>query len=81
MAQRIPPFILPQMKLAEVQSQALELPESDRAILAAELLISLPAVLSEEDEGVAEAWRRSRELDADPVVGCTWDDIKRAVGR
>lgn len=73
------------MKLAELRKTALELPQSDRALLAAELLVSLPADFvgadEDEDEGVAEASRRSRELDEDPSIGCSWEEIKRPIGR
>jgi len=69
------------VKLKEIQKSALELPDSDRATLAAELLGSLPAVLVEDDDGIAEARRRSKELDEDPSAGCTWDEIKRGLGR
>jgi len=41
----------------------LDLPEKERATLAANLLESLPGVLSDEDEGVAEALRRDAEID------------------
>ena len=50
----------------EIEKFALELPESQRARLATHLLESLPPVLSEKDEGVAEAIRRDAELDAHP---------------
>ena len=50
----------------EIEKLALDLPEQQRATLAANLLESLPAILSEEDEGVAEALRRDAEMDADP---------------
>lgn len=69
------------MKLQEIQKCALDLPDSDRAALAAELLVSLPAVLVEKDDGIAEALRRSRELDEDSSMGCSWEEIRRAVGR
>jgi len=46
----------------EVQKLALDLPETQRAVLAANLLGSLPPVLHDEDEGVAEALRRDAEL-------------------
>lgn len=69
------------MKLEEVQKHAMELADSDRATLAAELLISLPAILVDEDDGVREARRRSKELDENPSMGCSWEDIKRALGR
>ncbi len=69
------------MKLEELQKHAMELPDSDRASLAADLLISLPAVLVQEDDGIAEARRRSKELDEDPSAGCSWLEIKQALGR
>lgn len=69
------------MKLEEVQRCALDLPDSDRAALAAELLASLPAVLVDQDDGIAEAMRRSKELDADPAMGCSWEEIKVSLGR
>jgi putative addiction module component (TIGR02574 family) len=55
----------------EVEKLALDLPELERAKLAANLLDSLPGVLSEEDEGVAEALRRDAEMDADPGQAIT----------
>jgi len=69
------------MKLEEIQKCAMELPDSDRASLAAKLLFSLPAVLVDEDDGIAEARRRSKELDKDPSAGCSWSEIKQALGR
>ena len=50
----------------EIQKLALSLPEKERATLAANLLESLTGVLSDDDEGVAEALRRDSELDANP---------------
>src|SRR6516162_7156475 len=41
--------------IAEVEKLALDLPETERAVLAAHLLGSLPSVLHDEDEGIAEA--------------------------
>jgi hypothetical protein len=46
---------------AEIGMLALRLPESDRAKLAADLLDSLPGILTEDDDGLAEARRRSEE--------------------
>ena len=51
--------------ITEVEKLALDLPENQRAVLAAHLLGSLPSVLPDEDEGIAEALRRDAELDAD----------------
>ena len=48
----------------EIEKLALNLPEKERAMLAANLLESLPGVLSDEDEGVAEALRRDAQIDA-----------------
>jgi len=53
--------------IIEIKKLALDLPEQDRATLAANLLESLPAILSDADEGIAEALRRDAELDANPV--------------
>ena len=50
----------------EVEKLALDLPERERARLAANLLESLPGVLSDEDEGIAEALRRDADLEANP---------------
>jgi putative addiction module component (TIGR02574 family) len=53
--------------IVEVEKLALDLSEKERAILAANLLDSLPGILSDEDEGVAEALRRDAEAEADPA--------------
>ena len=55
----------------EVEKLALDLPEQERAKLAAHLLDSLPGVLSDEDEGVSEAFRRDAQMDADPTQAIT----------
>jgi hypothetical protein len=52
--------------IIEVEKLALELSERERAALAANLLTSLPGILSDEDEGITEALRRDAELEADP---------------
>jgi len=67
--------------LKEVEEQALTLSESDRAFLAAELLESLPAILVDEDEGVAEATRRDAELDINPATGMTMEEFRSSFGR
>lgn len=69
------------MTLADIRENALSLPLGERAALAAELLSSIPPVLDDEDEGLAEAKRRSRELDEDPSSACTWEEIKDDLGR
>ena len=55
--------------ISEIEKLAFDLPESQRAVLAAHLLGSLPSVLDDEDEGIAEALRRDAELDANPEIG------------
>jgi len=67
--------------LEEVFREAEKLPEGDRAKLAATLLQTLPLALADDDDGIAEARRRSRELDENPELGCTWEEIKKSLGR
>ena len=52
--------------IIEVEKLALDLSEHERATLAANLLDSLPGILSDEDEGIAEALRRDAEIEANP---------------
>ena len=57
------------MSIAEVEKLALSLTEHQRAVLAANLLQSLPGPLSDADEGTAEALRRDEEMtDASQVI-------------
>tara|TARA_R110002096_G_scaffold24760_32_gene78089 strand:- start:6120 stop:6335 length:216 start_codon:yes stop_codon:yes gene_type:complete len=69
------------MTADEIEASALELPPEERARLAASLLGSLPAVLDEEDEGITEAVRRSNEMDVDPSVELSWDEVKAGIRR
>lgn len=62
--------------LLEIEKTAMQLPEDERAKLASALLCSLPSVLHDEDEGVAEALRRDAELDRDPSKGMTLDEFR-----
>ena len=73
-------MINPMVTLAEIETLAFKLPESDRAKLASDLLDSLPWVLVEDDTGLAEAHRRSREMDRDPSVCLTHAEFLEAVG-
>ena len=59
----------------EVEKLALDLPERERAQLAANLLDSLPGVLSDEDEGIAEALRRDAEMEVDPSRAITLAEL------
>ncbi|MGJ8695471.1 MAG: addiction module protein [Verrucomicrobiaceae bacterium] len=57
------------------------LPEDERARLAADLLESLPVVLSDPDDGSAEGRRRIDEMKGDPSVGRSWEEIRTGLGR
>src|SRR2546428_9113608 len=48
-----------------------------RSILAAHLLKSLPAVLDDADEGMAEALQRDKDLDANPKLGISIEQLDR----
>jgi len=67
--------------IAEVEKLALDLPESQRAVLAAHLLGSLPSVLHDEDQGIAEALRRDAELDANPLAGISMEQLDQQIKR
>ena len=74
-------MVFAMVTLAEIETLALTLPQSDRARLAADLLDSMPGVLVEDDEGLAEALRRSEEMDRDPSACLTHKEFLKAVGR
>ncbi len=61
--------------IVEVEKLALDLSEKERATLAANLLDSLPGILSDEDEGVAEALRRDAEIEADPASAISLPEL------
>ena len=61
--------------MIDVEKLALDLPERQRATLAANLLESLPAILFDEDDGIAEALRRDAEIDADPTQAFTLEQL------
>jgi len=61
--------------IIEIEKLALDLPERQRATLAANLLQSLPAILSDEDAGIAEALRRDAELDAEPNQAISFAEL------
>ena len=64
---------------AEVERLAFDLPDSQRAVLAAHLLKSLPSVLQEDHEGIAEALRRDADFDVDPDIGITFEQLDREI--
>lgn len=67
--------------ITEVEKLAFDLPEVQRAVLAAHLLESLPAVLHDDDEGIAEALRRDAELDAQPEMGISLEQLDQQIAR
>ena len=67
--------------IAEIERLALDLPESDRAILAAHLLGSLPSILHDEDEGIAEALRRDADFEANPSMGISLEELDQQIQR
>ena len=68
-------------RVQEIRQQATVLSASEKAELAADLLESLPPILDDDDEGVAEALRRDEEMDRDPSVAITWEQLRRGLER
>ena len=67
--------------ITEVQKLALELPDRDKALLAVHLIRSLPSVLHDEDDGIAEALRRDAHLDANPSSGMSLEQLDERIER
>ena len=67
--------------IAEVEKLALDLPETERAVLAAHLLGSLPSILHDEDEGIAEALRRDAEFEGNPSFGMSLEELDQRIDR
>lgn len=65
--------------LQELEPQALALTQHERADLAASLLSSLPPILDDEDDGLAEALRRETEMDANPSVTISLQEFERGI--
>ena len=68
-------------RLQALTKEASGLTDTERAVLASHLLETLPGVLSDQDEGVAEALRRDAELESNPSSGIHWADLKKELGR
>ena len=63
--------------VAEAEKLAFSLTESQRAKLAEKLLVSLRPVLDDGDDGVAEALKRSKELDEHPEMALSQEEFMR----
>ena len=62
--------------IADVEELALALPASDRGKLANKLIASLPSPgWNDQDDGVEEALRRSREMDENPAMSLTEEEF------
>jgi len=68
-------------RVQEIRQRASALSSHEKAELAADLLESLPPILDDDDEGVAEARRRDEEMERDPNAAMTWDQLRRGLGR
>ncbi|WP_415910550.1 addiction module protein [Oleiharenicola sp. Vm1] len=66
-------------RLQKLGLQAGQLSEAERAALVTRLLASLPPVLADADDGVAEAARRDADLDANPAAGLTDQQFRAAI--
>jgi hypothetical protein len=67
--------------IGDVEKLAFDLPETQRAILAAHLLESLPSVLQDDDDGIGEALARDAALDQDPASGISLEQLDERVAR
>jgi putative addiction module component (TIGR02574 family) len=67
--------------VAEIEKLAQDLSEKERAVLAAHLLGSLPPVLHDDDEGIAEALRRDAEFEGNPSLGLSLEQLDQQIDR
>ena len=63
----------------EIEKLALKLPENQLGMLAAHMLESLPPILMDEDDGLAEALRRDTEMRSNPTVRISLRDFDRRI--
>ena len=64
---------------SNVKELVLQLPVSERALLASILLRSLPKVLDDEDGGVTEAHKRREELIASPAIAISSEELRKRI--
>ena len=65
--------------VADVEKLALDLPEADRAALVARLTATLPPPADDDAEEIAEALRRDAELEANPGIAMTLEQLDENV--
>lgn len=71
---------MPIVTEAETIEQALKLPDSSRAKLAEKLIASLPGpFINDDDDGVEEALRRSREMDENPEMAISLEQLDEMI--
>ena len=65
--------------VAEAEQIALSLPTKERGELIAKLIRSLPVepFIEDDDDGIAEALRRSDELKKNPEIGISIEELDR----
>ena len=65
--------------ISEIHQLALGMSEKERAQLAARLLESLPEVLRDNDDGVAEAHRRDAEIQETPSASISFAELDAVI--
>ena len=66
--------------IAEAEELALSLPDSERAKLAEKLIASLPGpFIEDDDDGIDEALRRSREMDENPEMSISMEELDEMI--
>ena len=63
---------------ADIEKLAFALPENERAKLADNLIASLPEDFIDDDE-IEVAMRRDREMDEDPSIGISLEELDRRI--
>ena len=65
--------------ITEVEKLAFDLPEAQRAVLAAHLLDSLSPVLKDDDGGLQEALIRDREFNSNPSLVLSLEQLDHQI--
>ena len=74
-------YFPPMISIAEVETLAFDLPDTQRAVLAAHLLESLPPVLQDDDDGIAVALLRDVDLHSNPQAGISLEQLDQQIAR